>query len=155
MAHWTGRHRLVALGACVATALLIGLPTDVVPNPVFGRSIGVTWWSYPALIVTSVLSGLLAATYVRDPRLAAAAAAGAADDDGAIDRPTRTAGIGGLFAFFAVGCPVCNKLVLLALGTTGAVRWFEPVQPFLAVVSVALLVWALRARLRSAVECRL
>lgn len=165
VSQWTRRHRLVALGAGVATALLIGLPTDVVPNPVFGRSIGVTWWSYPALIVTSVLSGLLAATYVRDPRLAAAdgdtaagrvaGGAAGADDDGAIDRPTRTAGIGGLFAFFAVGCPVCNKLVLLALGTTGAVRWFEPVQPFLAVVSVALLVWALRARLRSAVECRL
>ena len=51
--------------------------------------------------------------------------------------------VGGLVSFFAVGCPVCNKLVLLALGASGAVSWFAPVQPVLAVASVALMAWAL------------
>lgn len=61
----TTRHTLVALFGTAATALLIGLPMDVLPNPVFGRAVPVTWWSYPTLAVVAVLSGLLLATKVR------------------------------------------------------------------------------------------
>ncbi|MDO8363276.1 MAG: hypothetical protein Q7V88_10305 [Actinomycetota bacterium] len=140
---WPARRWGTAAIASVVVALVVGLPTDVIPNPVFGRSIGVTWWSYPVLAVTAVLGGLLAATYVRDPEMALD------------DRPARTGGIGGLLSFFAVGCPVCNKLVIVALGTVGARRWFEPVQPYLAALSVVLMVAALRARLRNAQSCPL
>jgi hypothetical protein len=144
---WHARQFLVAAAAGAAIALLIGLPTDVIPNPVFGRPVPVTWWSYPTLIVTSVLGGLLAGTYVRRD-------VGAAPVD-EIDTPTRNGGVAGLLSFFAVGCPVCNKLVIVALGTTGARQWFEPIQPLLAVASITLLAWALGARLRSADSCRI
>jgi hypothetical protein len=148
---WGLRQTLVAAAAAVAIALVIGLPTDVIPNPVFGRPVPVTWWSYPTLIVTAVLGGLLAGTYVRsDETPAAIGAAG-----GEIDTPTRNGGVAGLLSFFAVGCPVCNKLVIVALGTTGARQWFEPIQPLLAIASIVLLAWALRARLRSVDSCRI
>ena len=143
---WSFRHVAVAVGAGALIALAIGLPTDVIPNPVFGRPVPVTWWSYPTLLVTAVLGGLLAATYVGD-RSTEPSSIGEMDD------PTRRGGIAGLLSFFAVGCPVCNKLVIVALGTTGARQWFEPVQPVLAIASVVLLGWALRARLRSATSC--
>ena len=130
--------------ATLAVFLAVGIPSDVIPNPVFGRPVDVTWWSYPVLVITAVLGGLLIATYVND---------GTADDD--LDRPGRAGGFGGLLSFFAVGCPTCNKLVVLALGTTGALDWFAPAQPVLAVGSLGLLGWALRARLRSASECRI
>ena len=148
---WTPFQFGVAVVAALGVALVIGLPTDVIPNPVFGRPVPVTWWSYPTLIVTALLGGLLAATYVRRPT----------SDDlepvtvDELDTPTRTGSFAGLLSFFAVGCPVCNKLVIVALGTTGARQWFEPVQPVLAVASIGLLWWALRARLRSADSCRL
>jgi hypothetical protein len=58
-----------------------------------------------------------------------------------------------MLSFFAVGCPVCNKLVVIALGTVGARRWFEPVQPLLAVASIVLMAVALRTRLRNADAC--
>ena len=135
---WTPRHWCVAAVGTVVVALLIGVPTDVIPNPVFGRPVPVTWWSYPVLVVTAVLGGLLAATYVRDP------------DAGDLDRPARSGGVAGLLSFFAVGCPVCNKVVVLALGTVGARQWFEPLQPLLAVASIVLMAWALRARLLAA-----
>ncbi len=138
---WETRRWVVAVVAGAATVLLVGLPTDVIPNPVFGRPIEVTWWSLPVLLLTGLLAGLLAATYVRS---------GSAIET---DRSARIGGLGGLLAYFAVGCPVCNKLVLLALGTTGAVEFFAPVQPLLAVVGVVALAVALRARLRSAVAC--
>ena len=37
----TARTRLTAVLAAIGTALVIGIPTDVVPNPWFGREIGV------------------------------------------------------------------------------------------------------------------
>jgi hypothetical protein len=58
-----------------------------------------------------------------------------------------------VLSFFAVGCPVCNKVVLLALGASGAVTWFAPLQPLLALVSVAGLAWALRTRLAGLRAC--
>ncbi len=131
---WPAQRWWVAAGAALATVLVIGVPTDVVPNPVFGRSIEVTAWSYPALAVTAVLGGLLAATYVRTGAPA--------------DATARLGGVGG-----AVGCPVCNKLVLLALGASGAMQWFAPVQPYLAAAGVVLLAWALIVRLRGDVSC--
>ena len=136
---WPARRWLVAAAAAVVTVLVIGLPTDVVPNPVFGRSIEVTPWSLPVLAVTAVLGGLLAATYVRTGSPA--------------DRSATVGGVGGFLAYLAVGCPVCNKIVLLALGTTGALRWFAPIQPYLAVLGIVLLAWALQVRLRGEVSC--
>ncbi|WKV15937.1 hypothetical protein LP422_24200 [Janibacter limosus] len=71
------------------------------------------------------------------------------------ERPSTSRGgwAGGLLTFFAVGCPVCNKLVLLALGTAGAMTWFEPVQPVLQVPAVLLLTRSLRTRLRGELSC--
>ena len=139
---WPRRRWVVAGVAAVVVVLVIGLPTDVVPNPVFGRPVDVTWWAPWVLVATAVLGGLVAATYLRT-------------GIEAVDRPGRVAGIGGLLGFFAVGCPVCNKLVVVALGTTGALQWFAPIQPLLAVGSVIALAVALRVRLRGEVACDL
>ena len=121
---WSARRWGAAIVGALVTALAVGIPTDVIPNPVFGRPVDVTWWSYPVLVLTAVLAGLLIATYVRD-------------DDGLVspgldeqlDRPGTTGGIGGLLSFFAVGCPTCNKLAVVALGSTGALDWFAPHNP--------------------------
>ena len=138
---WPARRWAVTVGAAIAFAFTIAIPTALIPNPIFGRKIPPTWWSWPALIVSSVLGGLLVATYVRDP----------ANDDDVANRRKGTAG--GLLTFFAVGCPVCNKLALLALGYTGALQWFGPIQPYLGAIGVVLLAWALRVRLRGEVAC--
>lgn len=153
---WSTRQWVTAGGGALATALIIGLPTDVIPNPVFGRPVAVTWWSVPVLVATAVLGGLLLGTYVRTgPADGAPGASDGAEVDEGVDddRTTRRAGLGGLLAFFAVGCPVCNKLVVVALGTSGALSWFAPIQPVLAVASVVLLAVALRSRLRGAGAC--
>jgi hypothetical protein len=138
--HWAARRWLVAAAGTVGTALLVGLPTEMVANPWFHRMTPVRWWDRPVWLVTSLLAGLLLATFVATP---------ATDDD----RSARRGGVGGVLAFFAVGCPVCNKLVVLALGTAGAHTWFEPAQPILGIGSVALIAWALRARLRGERAC--
>ena len=144
---WSPRRWTVAAGAAGASVVLLGVPTAVVPNPVFGRSVPPTAWALPVLLVTSVLAGLLAATYVNNE------VETVGDDGPNAGRTVRTGGAGGLLAFFAIGCPVCNKVVLLALGTTGAMNVFAPIQPLLAVAGLVLLAWALRIRLRNADAC--
>jgi hypothetical protein len=148
VSHWPARRWVIAALSGFAVAVLVAVPTAVIPNPVFGRAIAVTWWSYPVVVVTAVLSGLLVATYVRDAGIETAP-----DDER--DRAAKLGTTGTLVSFFAVGCPVCNKLVLLALGATGAVTWFAPVQPFLALASIVLMAVALRIRVRNATACRL
>jgi hypothetical protein len=142
MSSWATRRWVVAAGGAVLTALLIGLPTEMVANPWFDRMTPVRIWDRPVWLLTSVLAGLLLATFVATPIV-----------DPSDDRDARRGGLGGLLAFFAVGCPVCNKLVVLALGTTGAHTWFEPVQPILGLASLLLLGIALRARLRGERAC--
>ncbi len=154
LATWPLRRWTTAAVAAVVVGLAVGLPTDVIPNPVFGRPVDVTWWSYPVLVVTAVLGGLLVATYVRMPDTPQAVGiAPPADEE--LDTPGKAGGLGGLLTFFAVGCPTCNKLAVVALGSTGALDWFAPAQPMLAVLSLVLLGWALRARLRGASVCRI
>jgi hypothetical protein len=141
---WSPRQWSIATVSGILIAVIVALPTAVIPNPVFGRAIEVTWWSYPTVIITGVLGGLLIGTYVKDPTVPIESA----------DTAMKLGTVGGFVSFFAVGCPVCNKLVLLALGTSGAVSWFGPIQPFLALASIVFLAWALRLRLRNAVSCR-
>lgn len=143
LAAWSRRRWLTALAAAVAMVVVVGVPTVLIPNPIFGREIPPTAWAWPALLLTSALGGLLLATYVREP--------GAAEP---VDKAGKAGGVGGLLAYFAIGCPVCNKLVLLALGYSGALQWFAPAQPLLAAGGIVLLAWALRARLRGEVACR-
>jgi hypothetical protein len=133
------------MGAALATTLVVALPTAMIPTPIFGREVGVTWWSWPVLIVTAVLSGLVFATYVRE------SGAAAATTD--LDKPSRFGMAGGVLTFFAVGCPVCNKIVLLALGASGALTWFAPIQPLIAVLAVGLLGYSLKVRLGGERAC--
>ena len=150
IARWSPRRWMMAAVGTAAVALMVGLPTDVIPNPVFGRPVPVTWWSYPTLVVTAVLSGLLFATYVRESDEITVPADEAAVD---LDKPGKLGGFAGLVSFFAVGCPVCNKVVLIAVGVTGARQWFEPIQPLLAIGSIVLLAVALRIRLKNETSC--
>ncbi len=143
LAQWPRRRWAVAALAALSTVLVVGIPTVLVPTPVFGREVAVTGWAWPALLVTSVLAGLVAATYVRT---------------GAVtprDDVSRASVVGGFLTYLAVGCPVCNKIALLALGYTGALQWFAPVQPFLAVAGIGLLTYALHRRLEGERSCRL
>ncbi len=151
LAAWPARRWATALVAGVLFVLVVGIPTDLIDTPVFGRQIPPTWWAWPALLVSAVLSGLLAATYVARPAADVSAGGGAEPDD---QKPRRGGYVGGVLTFFAVGCPVCNKIVLLALGSAGAVTWFEPVQPFLQLLAIGLLAWALRQRVRNEAACR-
>ena len=138
------RRVVVGALAAVMVALLIGIPTGILETSWYTRMTPVLWWNYPVWLLSSVLSGALAATYVRAASVPVPATEGGGKTF-----------VGTMLSLFAVGCPICNKLVVLALGVSGALSWFAPIQPLLAIASLGLLVYALRARRRTAVACRL
>lgn len=129
--------------ATAVSALAIGIPTGVVPTALYHRMTPVTWWDRPIWLVSALLLGLLAATYVRaDPVAISATEAG------------QSLG-GGLLSAFAIGCPICNKLVVVFAGTAGTLDYWAPLQPFVGLVSLALLGVALALRLRQQATCML
>ncbi len=158
---WRGRQWLVAVGASVATAVVLGLVTVLIPNPVFGREVPPTAWSYPVWIATSVLTGVLFATYVRprdaagvaEPAAAAALESGAGAGPQAEQKTSWLGMAGTITGWFAIGCPVCNKIALIALGYSGALTYFAPIQPWLAVLALVLLVVSLMYRLSGQIAC--
>lgn len=87
----------MAAVSAVVFALIVAVPTDLIDTPLFWREIPPTWWSWPALVISSLLAGLLTATYI---------APVTADDRLEDEKPRRGGYIGGLLTFFAVGCPV-------------------------------------------------
>lgn len=139
---WPARRWCTVAAVAILTVLVTAVPTAMIPTPVFTRSVPTTGWAWPALVVTSLLVGMVTATYVRRR-----------DTPVHRDRGSRLGTAGAITTFFAVGCPVCNKLVLIALGYAGALQFFAPAQPFLAALAITLLVWALVNRIRRERDC--
>lgn len=138
---WSPKRWIVTVVTAVVTGVLISLPTAIIENPVFGRDVAVTSWSIPVVILTAVISGLIVATYIRKDH--------SVEEESSI----KIGGAGAFLSFLAVGCPVCNKIALVALGYSGALQYFAPVQPYLALIGVGLLIYALRKRLNGELMC--
>jgi hypothetical protein len=137
---FTLRSWLVAAVGGGAALLLVGIPTAVIANPLFTRMTPVRTQDYVFWIATGLLSGLLAGTF---------ALGRSADIPG-------KALSGFVLADLAIGCPICNKVVVLALGVSGALNFFAPLQFYIGLASLVLLAFALLVRSRALVEgCRL
>lgn len=136
MRGWGGRRWIVAASVAVIAAILMGVPTGIIQTSLYHRMTPVLWWNFPVWAASAILIGLLAATYVarRTGQPAAPLA-------------------GGILSTLAVGCPICNKIAVAALGVSGALNIWAPIQPWLGVGSLALLGYALRRRVAGERAC--
>lgn len=82
----------------------------LIPNPVFGRDIPPVLWNYPVWIATSILAGVLLATYLRPGGNTPAEGAESVSPDTGAASARRSAPLGGM---------------------GGALTWFAPFQPVL------------------------
>lgn len=120
-----------ALTGAVLSAAVVGVPTDVIDNSMFMRMTPDRWWELPVLALTAVLTAMWAGIRLGDQQ----------DRAGSV----RVYG-GSLLSALAVGCPVCNKIVMALLGVSGAIGVWAPLQPLLALASLAVLATAVVAR---------
>lgn len=128
----TPRFALVAALSSVVVGLLAAIPTAIIANPWFTRMTPIYANQYFFWMTTSVAAGALIASYF----------AGAP--------PSRSGGGigGGLLGYLAVGCPICNKLIVGLLGASGAMSYFAPIQPLLGALGLMLVCLALAYRMR-------
>ena len=127
------RNWLISTLGGLATLALIGIPEVIIPNPFFTRQTPVRAQDYGIWVLTALLLGLVAGTYVSPVRHS---------DQG------KAMG-GGVLSFLSVGCPICNKLVVALLGVSGALTFFEPAQLYIGIISLALVMWTLLLRARA------
>ena len=116
----------------VAGVVVVGVPTAMIDNPLFVRMTPIRSQDYVVWLATALLAGLVLGTY-------------AVSREGN-QRPLLS---GGLLSAFAVGCPVCNKLVVLLIGTSGALTFFAPLQLYLGLAALTLLAYTLWLRLKA------
>ena len=129
------RHAKIALAAAIS-AFVIGLPTRLFANRWFSRMTPTRTQDYIFLVVSSLLIGATIGL-VSLRRFTSREA------------PAKALASGGIGTVFAAGCPVCNKLIVAVIGTSGALRYFAPIQPALGVLSIGGLTWALRREYQS------
>jgi hypothetical protein len=149
-------RRLLAWAALwsVASLVAFGVGSAIIPNAVFGRQIPPEPFAIWTWVASAPLMGLVLATYTV-PVPASPAFIMVTPDGSPVRASTgdakgsRLGMIAGLGAFLAIGCPVCNKIALILLGTSGALTIFAPIQPVIGAVSLALLAGTLAWRLRS------
>ena len=127
---------LRATAWAVAVALVLAVPSVLIATPLFSRMTPTTWWEYILLGVAAVLSGLVMATR----RLPSARAC----------RVEGKAMTGGGLTYIAIACPICNKIVVAALGISGALTYFAPLQPVIGIGGIVVLIVALRRLLKAA-----
>jgi hypothetical protein len=119
-------------GVATAAAMFVALGTVAAlwNNPFFMRMTPTGGFEIALLLLQSALAGV----YVGLPRNPCG---------------KRTAGAGAIIGFLGIACPVCNKILVLLIGSALLLEYFEPVRLHVALggaVLLALAVWLKLAR---------
>lgn len=119
-------------GAATAAAMFVALGTVAAlwANPFFMRMTPAGGFEISLLLLQSVLAGV----YVGLPSSPCG---------------KRTAGAGAIIGFIGIACPVCNKVLVLLIGSALLLEYFEPARLYVALGGAALLalaVWLKIAR---------
>lgn len=122
--------RDLARGAAAAAAMFVALGTVAAlwSNPWFMRMTAGGGFEITLLLLQSVLAGV----YVGLPQSPCG---------------KRTAGAGAIIGFLGIACPVCNKVLVLLIGSTLLLEYFEPVRLYVALAGAALLAAAVWVKL--------
>lgn len=127
--------KVLARGAAAAAAMfvLLGTLAALWNNPFFMRMTPAGGFEIGLLLLQSVLAGV----YLGLP---------------ASPCGKRTAGAGAIVGFLGIACPVCNKLLVLLVGGTLLLEYFEPIRLYVALGGALLLAAAVWLKL-SRPEC--
>jgi hypothetical protein len=117
-------------GAAVAMFVVLGTLAALWKNPLFMRMTPAGGFEITLLLLQSVLAGV----YLGLPQSPCG---------------KRTAGAGAIIGFLGIACPVCNKILVLLIGSALLLEYFEPLRLYVALAGAALLalgVWLKMSR---------
>ena len=116
----SGRDLDRGVATAAAMFVVLGTLAALWKNPLFMRMTPAGGFEFALLLLQSVLAGV----YVGLPRSACG---------------KRTAGAGAVIGFLGIACPVCNKVLVLLIGSALLLEYFEPVRLYVALAGAALL----------------
>jgi hypothetical protein len=154
MRMWSRRQWRAAGSAFLFSFLLMGVVGETLPVASIGREVSVEWWNYLTLVLSPLLIGLIAATFVSSERPrgdrfeGAEAVAGTGGTKAGV-------GIGGALGTVAMACPACSPLAIPLFGAAGVLSFLAPERWLIALLSILLLAVTLVLRLRGARECEI
>jgi hypothetical protein len=119
------------LVATIASGLVQAIPTAIIPNQFFVRMTPVRVQDYVFLATSAALMGLIFSTFGL-PKTT-------------VSCQKRALG-GGLLSTLAIGCPICNHVVVALVGISGALTYWAPLQPVVGATAVVILLWTLYER---------
>ena len=123
------KYLAIGILSSIGLFLLFGIVTDLIQNPWFTRMVEKTTIDYFFLITSSLLLGSHIAIHFYKKNSS---------------KKCRIATYsGGAGSFLAFSCPICNKLLVLLLGATTLMMYFEPYRYVLGFVSIGLLALSL------------
>jgi predicted membrane protein len=137
------RFWAVSLAFSMGTALIIGIPTVLIPNSFYTRMVPTSPQDYVIWVLSVVLLGPVLALAFLFPDPASK------ETLRAIGSGNIRAASGGILSFLSVGCPICNKIIVALLGVSGAMSIFNPIRPFLGIAAVVILAVTLYLRVQS------
>jgi hypothetical protein len=126
MSKHKNKAKYVFIGTATAIAVFfaLGIPTVIIPNNLFLRMTPVTVYDQIFLVLASALLGTYAALHFYSKKCS---------------NDTYLASGGVLTSIFALGCPVCNALLVTLFGATALLTYFEPLRPILGLITVTML----------------
>jgi hypothetical protein len=122
------RFWLTAVGWAAAIGIATGVPTVMVETSLFRRMTPILPWQYALWGFSSLLVGLVLA---------------ARKLPGQACRVEGRALSGTTLSYLAIGCPICNKIVVVLLGVSGALHYFAPLQPLIGIGALVILLFTL------------
>lgn len=141
-----------AAGIGLVAAVILAIPADIINTSIFHRPVPPRSIDYPIWIITSLLIGLVLAirtdAVVEQRSLPESAKSLEPNNISTLEEKLQTRTLmSGFASFLAIGCPVCNQVVVALVGTSGALAWWSPVQPVIGFGAIAVLLFSLRKRL--------
>ena len=137
------RFWILSLLYMLGAAAVIGVPTVLIPTPFFARMTPTSLRDYVIWALSVPLLGPLLALTTLYP------VSDVRETLRHIGNGNWRAGVGGTLSLLSVGCPVCNKIVVVVLGVTGAMTLFDPLRPALGVAALGVLAVTLTLRIRA------
>lgn len=135
------------LGGGGLALVAVFLPSDLIDTPWFTRMSPPAWWGFVLAAMTVVLTALATGLSPRacggglscrdTPTAGAAQSVPVRSGQAGPSAAGPVSAVGAVA--LAVGCPLCNKVVVMLLGVGGALDVWSPLQPVLGALAVLLL----------------
>ncbi len=122
-------------------SLLIGIPTDVIPNKFYKRMIPPTKLDLFFLVAISLMLGIYIGLFFylkpkKKKQKNAAAYTGVAG------------------SFLAISCPICIQFLVLIFGTAALMAYLEPLRPYIGFLSIGLIGFGLYKEIEIIKKCK-